>query len=342
MKHINWTFLAGLLLAAISLTFSATGLTHLFAGAGISIPIMAIAFELAKVAGTVWLMNRTWAHGSVVPVSTRISGFILSSGLILSILALSCVSSLGTYGYLTRAYRAGRVNAVSSSTSAQSNAELLRALESRRASLMALVESVPDAAPTAKARMFKTVQPQIDKLDQQIATERSAHSTAATAAIKADADIGEMKYAGQLLGTNEEGIVKIVVTTLAFLLDPLAVLLVMASGIKTRRETVEVCSHGFENGTCCPVHGDGVLACTHGPERNCKQCEQWYQPVLVDFEEKKAVAGGGPNIVEASGTFNARRQPRTLGQVLERVSGGTVPKTVANARRGAPRAKETS
>lgn len=224
LQKLNWTFATGLLLAAISLTFSATGLTHLFAGAGIAIPLMAIAFELAKVTGTVWLM-RNPLRG------------ILPWTLGASILLLSLISSLGIYGYLGRSYASTRTSLVESASLSNSYTADVERLQKEKDRLLAQIEAIPAEQGTNRRLLTRTLQPQLVALESSIEGKRDSLRRVSTSNSIQENDIGELKFAAELLGTTQDGIAKLVITILAFLLDPLAVMLVMASGVKGQRRT---------------------------------------------------------------------------------------------------------
>jgi hypothetical protein len=223
VRHLrNLPLLSGLFLAGISLYFSATGLVHLFAGAGLSILVMAIAFETAKVAITLHLIQN---------FRVRLVPLLLTVGL----LCLVGISSLGIYGYLGRAYDQGRTTAVTGAGTIEIVASEITAIEADRDRLLRQVESIPAAQGTNRRRMLATVQPEIDRLSATITEKRTELSTLRRSQITAEQDIGELRFAADLFGTTQDGLAKLVITVLAFLLDPLAVLLLLASGVKGQR-----------------------------------------------------------------------------------------------------------
>jgi hypothetical protein len=216
---------AGLGLAALSLYFSATGLVHLFAGAGAAIVVMACAFELSKIATTVYLAQ----HFRLRLLSVLLGG---------ALLCLSGVSSLGVYSYLGSAYAAGRRTAATGASTVAVLTEELRQLEADRARLYAQVDAVPATHSTARQRLLRTVQPQIRTLDSAVAVKREVLGKARITQVATEQDIGELRFAAELFGTSQDGLAKLVVTVLAFLLDPLAVMLLLASGVKRQAAVV--------------------------------------------------------------------------------------------------------
>jgi hypothetical protein len=226
MKRLNPTFCAGLFLAAISLTFSATGLVHLFAGAGIAIAVMALAFELAKVTTTVYLLQN-WRL-RFVPV-------VLS----VALLCLMGVSSLGIYGYLGKAYNVGHRSIVESVGAVDVLTRQVGALEADKARLLGMVEAIPVEHSTNRRRVLTEVQPAVDRIDQELRTRWVELGRAQRTQIGAENDVGELGFAANLLGTSQDGLAHGVITALAFLLDPLAVLLILASGAHGTRSSIE-------------------------------------------------------------------------------------------------------
>jgi hypothetical protein len=226
MKRINFPFVAGLLLAAISLFFSATGLVHLFAGACMAIMVMAGAFEFAKIVLTVQLVRHGWRRVLAFPQA-------------IALLCLTAISSIGVYGYLGRAYNVGHKAATVGAGSITALEQQVNALETDRDRLYAQIEAIPAAQGTNRRRLTTTLHPQLQALDASIQSKRDSLTRVRTAQVGHETDVGELRYAADLLGLSQEGLARWVITVLAFLLDPLAVLLVTASGVKRRQTTDE-------------------------------------------------------------------------------------------------------
>lgn len=225
MRRINWTLLAGLCLAGISLTFSATGLVHLFAGAGVSIVVMAIGFELAKTTLTIHMLQKyrkpAWATALGVPL-----------------ILLTAIASIGIYGYLGKAYNEGRADVVVGAANVAVVEQEITALEKERERLFGQIEAIPAEHSTNRRRLSESLQPRIDAISQQIDVKAKERATAQRGQAKTEQSSGELRYAAELFGVTEEGLAKLVITVLAFLLDPLAILLILASGVKMRKEPV--------------------------------------------------------------------------------------------------------
>ena len=95
---MNWLkFLVGvsaLIIAGCAAFFSVTGLGVLFAGASLSVMIMASSLELGKLVTTSWLF-RYWHKANL----------LMKIYMIVAIFALMAITSLGIYGFLTAAFQ---------------------------------------------------------------------------------------------------------------------------------------------------------------------------------------------------------------------------------------------
>src|SRR4051812_37456717 len=92
--YITLLAIASFWIASIGAVFSIEGLTKLFAGAALSVGIMAAALEFAKLV-TAGFLYRYWGHVN------RIMRVYLSC----AVVALSIITSLGIFGYLSNAYQ---------------------------------------------------------------------------------------------------------------------------------------------------------------------------------------------------------------------------------------------
>lgn len=219
---MNLPLLAGLALAAISLYFSATGLVSLFAGAGAAIIVMAVAFEMAKVSMTVWLIRN---------FRLRFLPLALSFALV----CLTGISSLGIYGFLGAAYNEGRASAVTGQGAVAVLTDEVKTLETERATLYQQIDATPASHSTNRRRILEKVQPQIIRADSILTVKREELGRLRRQQVTTENDIGELRHAADLFGTTQDGLAKLVITVLAFLLDPLAVLLLLASGVKGKQ-----------------------------------------------------------------------------------------------------------
>ena len=93
MNVHHLVLMMGLMLTCVGGYFSIVGLATIFAGAFWSVVIMAATLELSKVVAASWIY-RSW---SIAPVLIR-------TYMVLSIIVLVFITSLGIFGYLSKAH----------------------------------------------------------------------------------------------------------------------------------------------------------------------------------------------------------------------------------------------
>lgn len=84
---------SAVLLSAVSAVFSVSGITTIFSGAALSAGVMGGVLEVSKIAATVWLYH-FWKKANLL-----MKGYFFAA-----ILVLIVISSLGIFGYLSKAY----------------------------------------------------------------------------------------------------------------------------------------------------------------------------------------------------------------------------------------------
>ena len=88
-----FVLLTALMISVISAYYSIIGLTAIFAASFWPVVIMGASLELGKLASVVWL-HKNW----------RRAGWQYRSYLIPAVVALMLITSMGTFGYLSRAH----------------------------------------------------------------------------------------------------------------------------------------------------------------------------------------------------------------------------------------------
>ena len=92
---MKWlTLFTSLLLAVCAAYFSIAGLMVLFSGAALSVMVMAIILEMGKLVSTAWL-HYEW---------DRIKNILIKIYFIFAILILMFITSMGIFGYLSKAH----------------------------------------------------------------------------------------------------------------------------------------------------------------------------------------------------------------------------------------------
>jgi hypothetical protein len=223
---------AALSLAACSAGFSIVGLTAIFAGAFWPVVAMGAALEFGKLSAVAWLGQRQ-------------GGRALRCALAAIVVVLMALNTIGIYGFLARAHIAhavageakvdGDAAAVDGRISVQS--AVVADLDRRIGALDAMV-----AAATARGRIKSAMALVAEQTNSRadLVTQRDAAATALAglqaqrAAVNAErkqveADFGPVRYLAVLVGAGDEATMRYFILAVALLLDPAAVLLLLAA-----------------------------------------------------------------------------------------------------------------
>jgi hypothetical protein len=237
------TLIVALTLSAIAAWYSILGLTAIFAAAVIPIIIMGGSLEVAKVVTTLWL-HKYWDRAA----------WNLKLYLIPAVIALAFLTSMGIFGFLSKAHSDQTL--VSGDTSAK--VELVdekikiareniamnqKALEQMNSQVDQLLGRTDDDAGANRAVQVRRQQrAERNRLQNEIGAEQEtiAKLNEEVAPIRAEirkieAEVGPIKYIAALIyGDNPdtnllERAVRWVIILIVFVFDPLALMLVLAA-----------------------------------------------------------------------------------------------------------------
>lgn len=257
----NITLFSALALSGISAWYSILGLTAIFAAAVIPVIIMGVSLEVAKVIATVWL-HRYWTQAS----------FWLKMYLIPAVAVLALITSMGVYGFLSKAHLDQTLP--TSDIAAQvalfdEKITILREnIETQRTNISAARNAIAQLDSQVSARLDRgnseagaeravqirrqqsreraalnleitKAQQEIERLNGQIATLNQEKVPISTQLRKVEAEVGPIKYIAALIygdvtdQATLEKAVRWIIILLVLVFDPLALCLVIAS-IKSR------------------------------------------------------------------------------------------------------------
>jgi hypothetical protein len=251
-------FLALLVFSALSVSavagwFSIVGLMAIFPAAAIPILTMGAVLEVAKLVTASWLY-RNWDS----------AGVLLKSYFTVAVITLSIITSIGIFGFLSKAH-------IEQTISAGGNNELqIENLERR----IAYQQTIIKDAETVLAQLDTTVETLIeydrirgdtgaiatrnsqkeerDSLNGQITAAYSAIEETQTALLplqkeqlSLEAEVGPLKYIAELIYGNEaedhfDAAVRWIIILIVLVFDPLAILLVISANMTWMRERGEV------------------------------------------------------------------------------------------------------
>jgi len=239
------TFLSAIAISVIAAGYSIVGLATLFAGAVVPIILMGSALEVGKLVAASWLYHN-W--NSDVPR-------LLKSYLFIAILVLVFITSLGIFGFLSKAH----LDQVKPTSSNNIKIELLdnqiksqEIIIERSQNTLTLLDKalevyIDKEYVTRGLKERKKQKPERDALTLAIneASDKIAELSDKKGSLKLEqdkieAEVGPIKYVAELIyGENAKDMfdhaVRVVILILIFVFDPLAVLLLIAANISLRQ-----------------------------------------------------------------------------------------------------------
>ena len=237
------TFFTGIAISTIAIYYSVLGLASIFSAAAFSVIIMGTVLEISKLV-TAWWLKANWYR----------TPWTLKSYLTVAVITLMLITSMGIFGYLSKAHN--DQNLVGGDVQARLSLidEKIKIskdnIDSSRAQIKqmdAAVDQIMSRSTTEQGadrsnqirrsqakdreRIFKEIeveQKKITTLNEEAAPIRAEVR-------KVEAEVGPIKYIAALIyGDNPdsnllEKAVVWVILTIVFVFDPLAILLLLAS-----------------------------------------------------------------------------------------------------------------
>ena len=213
--------IAALLIAGSAALFSVFGLSKLFAGAALSVIIMAGSLEFGKLV-TAAFLYRYW---------DKINLF-QKTYLMTAVITLVLITSAGIFGYLSNAYQGATVTFEKQSNALIANEDrldqLLEDKEFLKEELEVQVNDLPDNYITAKRKLREEHNPRIQSVNDEILRVKGEIGELKVELVETGVDVGPAIYLARTFGTDVDSVVKFFIFILIFVFDPLAVMLVVA------------------------------------------------------------------------------------------------------------------
>jgi hypothetical protein len=237
------TLTAALALATVSAGFSITGLTSIFVGAFWPVIAMGVALELGKLSAVAWI-GRTGCAGEGGDYPAR----PLKAAIVTLIALLTGLNAMGAYGFLAKAHIGHRVEGDVAVAGRSADVEgrismqagMVADLDRRIHQIDAAIETATQRGRTNAAMQLAadqrrnraelvTQRDQANKVFADLKVEKARVDGDRRAA---EADLGPVRYLATLLGADDQDVLRWFILVVAVLLDPAAVLLLLAA---TRR-----------------------------------------------------------------------------------------------------------
>jgi len=239
------TFLSAISISVIAAGYSIIGLATLFAGAAVPIIAMGTALEVGKLVAASWLYQN-WRND--VPR-------LLKAYLFTSIIVLVFITSMGIFGFLSKAH----LDQVKPTSGNQLSIESYNKQINQQQIIIDRAEKTLNQLDKALdvyinkeyvTRGLKERNKQKEERDLLNTTINEATSkilelnktknTIELEQLKIEAEVGPLKYVAELIYGEDaknhfDSAVRIVIMILIFVFDPLAVLLLIAANISLRQ-----------------------------------------------------------------------------------------------------------
>lgn len=239
--------LVALSLSVVSGIFSIIGLTAIFPASYTSIVVMGSLLEIAKVVSVSWL-NRRWT----------LLNSLLKVILSVMVLLLMGITSLGVFGYLSKAHidqqveiqLRGMENVEILQSKIQPRQEELNKIEDqltlKQSALSGLIKGGKEvtALKNLSTSDQRSLEKKREKLVEELAPLKEELIKASGKQKKLEAEVGPLKYLVNLVNENPspdqlEKAVMVIITTLVLVFDPFAILMLVAyNTVKKKQELV--------------------------------------------------------------------------------------------------------
>jgi hypothetical protein len=234
-------FLTAFALSAIAAYYSIVGLIAIFAAAAIPVAIMGASLEVAKLVTVSWLY-RNWTDAPKA----------LKYYFTTAVMVLMLITSLGIFGYLSKAHidqTSGTVETIAKVAIYDEKIKVAEGnIETFRRQLKQMDEAVEQvlarstteqgaarsmAIRSNQSRDRNNVAKEIEANQKLIASLREESSPLRTEVRKVEAEVGPLKYIAELIYGEDaknhlDSAVRFVIILLVLVFDPLAVLMVIA------------------------------------------------------------------------------------------------------------------
>ena len=280
--------ISALFIAGSAAFFSVFGLSKLFAGAALSVIIMAGSLEFGKLV-TAAFLYRYWDKINIFQ----------KTYLMTAVITLVLITSAGIFGYLSNAYQGATVTFEKQSNLLLSNEDRLeQLLEDKKflkEELEIQVNDLPENYITAKRKLREDYNPRIQSVNDEILRVKGDIGELKVELVETGVDVGPAIYLARTFDTDVDSVVNFFIFILIFVFDPLAVMLVVAfnQALILREENKSSIEGNQENLITKKAKSWWKFWEMYGEEEEKTQHDNWKdiysQPTLIEDDDTPKV-----------------------------------------------------
>lgn len=232
-----FTGLAAIAMAGVAAFFSITGLAALYAAAAIPVIVMGSCIEFSKIISTVWL-HHFWKK----------SNFLMVGALLFMVVASMAVTSGGVYGYLTGSHASQEAPNQQKQMVITRYDQQIKVENDKVARFQERLKSLDGIVTTSmtqgtrggvsadrinrrQSSERKQIQDELDATYKRIDELSAQKLTVSQEQAESEAKLGAVKYLAALFGADPSNAVMYFTLIMVLLLDPFAIILVIATQI---------------------------------------------------------------------------------------------------------------
>jgi hypothetical protein len=297
----NLTLLVALTLSSVAAYYSIIGLTAIFAGAVIPVIIMGTILEVGKITTTVWL-RKYWNR----------AGFLLKLYLVPAVIALALLTSMGIFGFLSKAHMDQGITSGDSQAklalydekikTQRDNIELARKaltqMDNQVDQRLSRGDSENSAERAVQIRRQQAgertkLQKEIGDAQKEIAKLNEERAPIAAENRKIEAEVGPIKYIAALIYGDDadnntlESAVRWVIILLVIVFDPLAIALVLAANASKEWDK-EKPKYEEDDGPLTDEQIDQIKDSVEVPDNLVVKDDALFKSLSVTNEEEEA------------------------------------------------------
>ena len=227
------TLLCALALSGIAAYYSILGLAAIFTGAFWPIVFMGSVLEASKLVTTSWLY-RNW----------KTCPLLLKSYLTFAVVILMVITSMGIFGFLSKAHIESTLDAGANSVEVKTLNQQEKITKERLDYLLARAKD-PSTASNRLDSQIQSTQKELTEINKKKLPLLKESN-------KLVAEVGPIKYVGDMIYGMEDDTaidkaVRLVIMLIMVVFDPLAVLLLIAANISIKQKEVKVASKDVDD-----------------------------------------------------------------------------------------------